>query len=204
MTNTVQVLHLVLLSLKPDAGPEARARLIAGWSSLREIPGVSHLGAIPQGAGGSHTMALYALLPDLTAIERFGTDSRHMTFLRDQFIPVLQSFAGADLFAEAPPPRDAGSALCFLLRTGAGVYDWQTRDALAALLAESGAIGLSAGVAINAKQRYQAGGLLCFADAGAAAAYAESERFQRLRAQRWRDLAADVALVWGACHALPG
>lgn len=197
MPETDRVLHLVLVRAKVDVEPPQLDHLVTKWAALRPFPGVSGIGAVPVSAGGTHHLALYAFLPSLPASEEFGTDVRHMAFLRDAFIPVLEGFAGADLFVSGSPPSDFRSVLCVLMQTTDGVYDWQTKAALDALLADSGAIALCRGLAINTRQRYQAGGLLFFAEINGATTYAESERFHRLREQRWREVTIDVALVWG-------
>lgn len=197
------VLHLVLMDLKATAGPSQREQLISGWAALAMIPGVLHLGVVPQAdTGSSYTLAFFGLFRDAPAVEAFGTDTRHMAFLQSYFLPALQGFAASDLFVPQLPPQVYESALCLLYNPNENAYEWQIRAVFDALYQDSKAVALIAGTAINAKQRYRAGGILFFATADAAGTYAHSDQLQRLRAQHRQTLPEDLTLLWGAARVL--
>jgi hypothetical protein len=199
MTTTPnRVLHLMLIDLKPEVDSARRERLIGGWEALSVVSGVVSLGVVPESAGGTHGLGLFALIDDITSSENFGTDSQHMTFLGEHFIPAFRGFAGADLFVGDAVTIDSASALFFLFTTPARVYDWQIRAAFDGLSQEARPVAVYAGTAINMRQRYQAGGVIFFDTAPGAEAFATSEQFGRIRAQHFDPISTDLALLWGA------
>lgn len=197
------ILHLILMKLRPEVDAAYREQIIAGWAALSEVPGVLCLGAVPEaGTGATHHLALFGVMRDVLTMEAFGTDARHMAFLQAHFIPALHSFASADLLLTSPPPPDYGSLFCFLFNTEDGVYEWQVRAAFAALFTGSGATAISAGTAVDHRQRYRAGGILFFTAPEAAANFAESAHFERTRAAHRSVIARDPAFLWGPARTL--
>lgn len=146
-----QVLHLDFISLSPDAGPDDRKQLLEAAAQLSQLPQVQSLGAIEAAAASQSDfdLALYFLLPDFTALEPFGTDTRYAGFLQGAVAPRLKAFAGADVRLEADFAAEGAYAACLALMAPEETYDWEIRDALQAwrdaVPGVSGAVGLAVG-----------------------------------------------------------
>jgi hypothetical protein len=163
------VLHLLLAHLKPGTTDERREQLMAAFSDLLAIPEALRLGCVvARDQDSTHDLALFACLTDAAALERFGTDARYMRYLRGSFLPLVERFVTVDLrLDDRPLPGGHESALCFCLDVPPATYDWQVRAVLSRLTEESRAEDPAClGIALNDRQPYRAGGVICASQEG--------------------------------------
>jgi len=174
-----QVLHLDFISLSPTAGPDDRKQLLEAAAQLAELPQVESLGAV-EADGASQSdfdLALYFLLPDFTALEPFGTDTRYAGFLQLAVAPRLKAFAGADVRLEADFAVQRTYAACLALMAPEETYDWEVRDALQSWHDSVPGVSGAVGLAVGEKQIYR-GAALAFAADPIAAERPDTPKFR--------------------------
>jgi hypothetical protein len=114
MTTQQPILHLALLNLRQSPGLPAGKpdeadiqALLSAFSSLAEIDGVLHLGAVRAASEDStHTLGLFALLRGAQALEEFGTHPSHIEYLQSAVLPLVSELATADVVVARPPTPD--------------------------------------------------------------------------------------------------
>ena len=204
MTASSTVLHLTLANLShglAEAGAEGEA-LLSAFGHLGAIPGVLHLGAVRGTADGStHSLALFVYLRDRASLEAFGTDGRHIDFLRRSLLGPVTDLVTADVSASVLPPQTYSAAAAFAVGFRAETFDWQVRKLLEGLerpLVVSGGPSLDS---LRGGQRYRAGALALWPGDGSAWEAVASE-FRR----RWRSACqpalSEFALVIGEARPL--
>ncbi len=153
-------MHVLLVRLKPDLAPAARATLLAEAAALAGIEGVAQAGLVEgSDPGSTHSLALVAFLRDRAALEEFGTHPAHVRFLRRALAPALESMASADISVDRPPPDDYAAACCFCVAFEPQVYDWQVRAYLEQVRSCLGPGGLlCAGPSLDDRQEFRAAG----------------------------------------------
>lgn len=180
-----QVIHLDFVSLSPAAGPEAREHLLEAASQLATLPHVLSLGAIDAGAGpetrSDFDLVFYFLLPEFTALEPFGTDSRYTGFLQGEIAPRLKAFAGVDVSVDVSLDADlltgGAYATCVALMAPDETYDWEVREALQAWCDTAAPATSTGGLAVGEKQLYR-GAALAFAAAPLSVPRPDASRFR--------------------------
>jgi hypothetical protein len=152
-----QVLHVDFISLSPTAGPDDRRQLLEAASQLSAMPQVQSLGAIEADAasGPDFDIVIYYLLPDFSALEPFGTDSRYAGFLQGALAARLKAFAGADIRLESDFAAGGPYAACLALMAPEETYDWEVRAALQAWCDAAANTSSDVGLAIGEKQMYR-------------------------------------------------
>jgi hypothetical protein len=145
---------------------------------LAELPQVQTLGAIEAdpASESDFDLVVYFLLPEFTALEPFGTDSRYAGFLQRAVAPRLKAFAGADVRLEADFAADGDHAACLALMAPEETYDFEVREALQTWC--DAATGSSdVGLAVGEKQIYR-GAALAFGANPIAAERPDASRFR--------------------------
>jgi hypothetical protein len=175
---TQQVLHLDFISLSSEAGPDDRSQILEAAAQLAALPQVVALGAIEAdvATGSDFDLAFYFLLPEFTALEPFGTDTRYAGFLQGAVAPHLRAFAGADVRLEAGFAAAGANAACLAIAAPEETYDWEVSEALQAWCEATGAACSATGLAVGEKQLYR-GAALVFGDAPAVIERPAAERF---------------------------
>lgn len=176
---SLQVLHLDFISLSSTAGPDDREHLLEAAAELAALPRVQSLGAIEADAtsGSDFDLVFYFLLPEFSALEPFGTDTRYAGFLQRSVAPRLKAFAGADVRLEDDFTGAGPHAACLALMAPEETYDWEVRDALQGWCDSTGRASGVVGLAVGEKQIYR-GGALAFGEARLAAERPADARFR--------------------------
>jgi len=176
---SLQVLHLDFISLSPIAGPDGRKQLLEAAAQLSVLPQVQSLGAIEADAepGSDFDIVFYFLLPEFSALETFGTDSRYAGFLQRAVAPRLKAFAGADVRLEDDFALSGTEAACLALMAPEETYDWEVREALQGWCDSAAGSSSVVGLAVGEKQMYR-GAALAFGAARIAAERPEASRFR--------------------------
>ena len=195
---TTVVLHLALANLRPGLSePEAEA-IVDAFGRLASLPGVLRLGAVRARSDDStHSLALFVYLRDAAGLEAFGTDGRHIDFLRRSLVGAVTDLATADVATSVLPPETYSGAACFGARLRPQTFDWQVRGLLERL---NGPLVVSGGLALNDRQRFRAAGLAFWTGGGEPdAAFGE---FRRRWAEAWGPILTEAALVLGDARPL--
>ncbi len=174
-----QVLHLDFVSLNQEAGAQDREHLLEAASRLAALPQVLSLGAIdadPE-SESDFDLVFYFLLPDFSALEPFGTDSRYAGFLQGEVAPRLKGFTGADVRLETDFVAGGVHAACFALMAPDETYDWEVREALETWCDSAAGATSVAGLAVGEKQLYRGAGL-AFTAAPVSVARPDASRFR--------------------------
>jgi len=174
---TRPVLHLDLIALRPETGPQDREALLQAAAALASMPQVLAVGAIEAGAGSDFDLAVFFLLPDLGRLEPFGTDERYARFLQGSVAPRLKRFAGADVELESEPALRDGSAACLAVATPDETFDWEVREALEAWADSVRPAVRAVGLAAGERQAFRGVGL-AFGGGAASAGRPADGRFQ--------------------------
>ena len=174
-----QVLHLDFISLSPDAGPDAGNQLLEAAWKLSELPQVETIGAIEADAASDSDfdLAVYFLLPDFTALEPFGTDTRYAGFLQGAVAPRLKAFAGIDVQLDSDFAATGSFASCLALIAPEETYDWEVREALQSWCGLTPETTSIVGLAVGEKQVYR-GAALNFSTGPRLPARPDSARFR--------------------------
>ncbi len=198
------VLHLTLANLKSGLDEAEAEGVVRAFGRLGSIPGVIHLGAVHASVDdATHSLGLFAYLRDLTALDSFGTDARHINFLRHSLVGAVGDLATTDVVTSVLPPDHYSAALCFGADVHPGTFDWQIRRLLDR---PSGACVVSGGLAINERQRFRAAGVAFFLSGQARAGGRPFLAGSDIRGESADDKAAESALtgfkrrwdeVWG-------
>jgi hypothetical protein len=206
------ILHLVLLNLKPSpdspAGTRTGTRLgkpaeaavravLAAFARLADIDGVLHLGAAQAASDDStHSLAMFALLRDATALEEFGTHPRHIEYLQSAVLPRVSDLATADVVVAETPPASYRAAACFCASFQPTTFDWQVRSLFEAASQVPGNTTVG-GLAANERQRFRAAGIALWPDPDDWAPGNRSDALRRLWIDCWGPAATDRAWVVG-------
>ena len=152
---TSRLLHLDLLALTPEISREARESIFENAAALLTLAHVLGGGAIEDSSSSGFDLAFYFVLPDLSALEDFGTNPQYVRFLQGAVAPVLRGLGGADLQMAGELLPGATYAACLALASPPEVYDWQIRKALEDWVAASGAETHAVGLAAGELRRYR-------------------------------------------------
>lgn len=197
------ILHLVLLNLRSSLAPskgdsdDAVRAILATFGRLAEIDGVLHLGAAQAASEDStHSLAMFALLRDTTALEEFGTHPRHIEYLQAAVLPRVSDLVTADVVVAGTPPPSYRAAACFCAAFQPTTYDWQVRSLFdaAAQLPGTATIG---GPAVNGRQRFRAAGLALWPGPDDWSPGRRGDDLHRLWDDSWGAAATDQARVVG-------
>jgi hypothetical protein len=191
------ILHLVLLNLKPTSGKAAVDDLLAAFGRLAEIDGVLHLGAARAASDDStHSLAMFAVLRDSVALERFGTHPLHIKYLQRAVLPRVSDLVTADVVVAGEPPPSYRAAACFCASFQPTTYDWQVRSLFDAAPRMQGSATIG-GIAVNGRQRFRAAGLALWPHTSDWSPGHSSDSFRRLWDDCWGSSATDQARVVG-------
>lgn len=176
---SLQVLHLDFISLSPTTGTDDRKQLMDAAAQLSALPQVQSLGAIEAAAesGSDFDLVFYFLLPEFSALEPFGTDSRYAGFLQRAVAPRLKAFAGADVRLEDDFALSGTHAVCLALMAPEETYDWEVREALQGWCDSAAGSSSVVGLAVGEKQMYR-GAALAFGATPIAAERPDDTRFR--------------------------
>jgi hypothetical protein len=148
-------------------------------AQLSALPQVQSLGAIEADAGlrSDFDLVFYFLLPEFSALEPFGTDSRYAGFLQRSVAPRLKAFAGADVRLEDDFALSGAQAACLALMAPEETYDWEVLEAMLGWCDSAPGSSSVVGLAVGEKQMYR-GVALAFANTPIAAEHPDASRFR--------------------------
>jgi hypothetical protein len=170
------VLHADFISLAANTTADARRDLIAAARDLASLTNVLAVHLIDGDASADFDLALLFLLPDLAALEPFGTEGDYVRFLQGKVAPLLQTLAGADVQLDGDFQPGGERATCLALAASAETYDWEVSSFLADWLEQLAPRSAVKGLAAGERQRYR-GLALAFTDATPAAVRPVDPRF---------------------------
>jgi hypothetical protein len=171
--------------------------ILNAFARLAQIEGVLHLGtARAAGDDSTHSLAMFAFLRDAAALEEFGTDPRHIEYLKSAVLPQVSDLVTADVVVDRSPPPSYGAAACFCAGFHPATYDWQVRSLFEAAprSPDSATIG---GLAATERQRFRAAGLTLWPDAADWSPGHRGDSLRRLWDDCWGPAIADLARVAG-------
>jgi hypothetical protein len=198
------VLHLALMNLRPaHAGPAvsvgdaAVEAILAAFSRLAKIDGVLHLGAVQAASDAStHSLATFAFLHDIAALEKFGTHPHHIEYLRSAVLPQVSDLVTADVEVAGSPPPSYRAAACFCASFRPTTYDWEVRSLFDAAARMPGNTTIG-GLATDDRQRFRAAGLALWPDTEDWSPGQRGDSLHRLWHECWGPAATDQAWVVG-------
>lgn len=204
MAAQTHVLHLVLMNLRAAAGGSAVScgdaaiePILAAFSDLAGIDGVLHLGAVQAASdASSHSLATFALLDDVAALEQFGAHPQHIEYVRSTVLPHVRDLVTADVAVADSPPASYQAAACFCAGFQPTTFDWEVRSLFDAAARAPGNTTIG-GLAVDDRQRFRAAGLTLWPDADDWSPGHGSDALRRLWYERWGPAATDEAWVVG-------
>ena len=174
-TVTAELLHLVVASLRPDAGAAERDRAVALAGELAQAPGVVAVAT----ARSEAVLIAATWIEARDQLEAFASAPEHMRFVIEGVGRASSAIwstsiasAAADSLGAGLPPPEARTLWAFALPADPPAFEWQVQDLLAgvaALPADGGALAVYAGATVEEREQFRAGGLVLAADASASA-----------------------------------
>jgi hypothetical protein len=153
------LLHLVVATFREDPPGDAVDAAVARARDLEVAPGVL---AVLIGTSEDR-LAVATWLPGREALEQFAASTVHMSFIMQGLAPVVRGMWSAAVETEAAPPATRPAHVwAFALPEREGIFEWQMRELLDDLDALPGAA--ATGPTVEERERFRAGGIVCFDD----------------------------------------
>lgn len=151
------VVHVICASLRPDTDAASVDRAVDLGHGLRAADGAEYVSI------GCSERALVAAtwLRDRDSLEPFAASTAHMSFVMRGLAPCITGMWSAAVDTDAALPATPEHMWAFALGDAETLYEWQVRDLVRDIEALPGVA--AAGVTIEERERYRAGGVVCLA-----------------------------------------